>query len=65
MPDLLGNGGPLSPPVVVYPFPGQEQLPLQEAAAVTACTLTETWQFARLPNAPQYSRATDAEHALV
>lgn len=30
--------------------------------SVAACTLTATWQFARLPNAPQYWRAipTDA-----
>jgi hypothetical protein len=28
---------------------------------VAACTLTATWQLARLPKAPQYWRATPAE----
>jgi hypothetical protein len=28
---------------------------------VAACTLTATWQFVRLPNAPQYCRATPTD----
>ncbi len=32
-----------------------------DAQSVTACTLTPTWQFAVLPNAPQYIRATPGE----
>ena len=32
-----------------------------DAASVTACTLTATWQFPILPKVPEYCRATHAD----
>lgn len=49
--------------LAVVPGLGQEKPPVQRRRrqSVTACTLTTTWQFAVLPNAPQYIRATPGE----
>lgn len=58
----LRNTGLAAALRLVRPASRQIQLPLQgqDAVSVTACTLTATWQFARLPGTPQYCRATPA-----
>jgi hypothetical protein len=55
MADLVGHARGRAPLGVVGPFLGQE------TRSVAACTLTATWQLARLSNTPQYCRATPTD----